>query len=85
MKKLVLLLALPLSACAIAKRVPLPDGSEGYAINACRDEAACYRKAAKVCGGKYEIVSQGSGAHGAITPAMGAIGSHHTMTVKCSS
>ena len=83
MKKLTLLLVLTLSGCAIAKQVPLPDGTAGYAISACRDPAACYRKAAKVCDGKYEILSESSGTSGGIAGGFGAIGSHYTMTVRC--
>lgn len=83
MRYLMLLLALTLTGCAIAKQVPLPDGSTGYAINACREPAACYRKAAKVCGGKYEILSESSGTHGGIVGGLGAVSSHYQMTVRC--
>lgn len=79
MKKLaVLLLAAPLSACIFMKEIPLPDGSKGYAISNCRDAAACYRKAAETCGGKYEIIESSTQ-----TVGVGVISSPHQMTFSC--
>lgn len=63
MKYLVGLGLLVVASCASGppKGFPLPDGRTGY--NAVCDGSAnsiasCYRRAAEVCGGKYEIVGK---------------------------
>jgi hypothetical protein len=51
-------LAAILAGCVTAERVPLPSGRQGYTVENCDSLSACYKKAAEVCGGPYDIVSQ---------------------------
>jgi hypothetical protein len=78
-----ILVTLLLSGCATAKLVPLPNGEQGYAISKCDDIAECYRKAAKVCGGKYEILSQSNESTGALSGGVGFMVPQYTITVSC--
>ena len=81
----VVCIAAMLAGCATAKPVPLPNGQQGFAIEDCDDMAECYKKAAEACGGKYEIVGQGSGSVGTITSTGGVIVPQYSMTVACTS
>lgn len=89
MKKLVVVICLgmALSGCASAKLVPLPDGTTGYVVKNCKDMAVCYKKAAEVCGGKYEVIERSSGQVGAMSGAngylSGASSLRYTMTIRC--
>lgn len=51
-------LAAILAGCATAEPVPLPSGRQGYAIEHCHSVSMCYKKAAEVCGGPYDVVDQ---------------------------
>lgn len=56
-----ILLAALLTGCVTAKTVHLPDGRLGYNIHcngAARDVGDCMDKAAEVCAGPYQIVTQ---------------------------
>lgn len=76
-----------LTACSVAHKATLPDGSQGFVISKCRDLSNCYNRAAELCGGKYEILNQGTVNQGAIFgnngTVSGAMGSSHEITVKC--
>lgn len=66
-------LAAALSAACVSERpVALPNGTQGYAIRcpgAARDISDCMNEAAKVCGGKYQIVDrEGNVVGGAAAP-----------------
>lgn len=83
-------LVLTLSACVTSRPVMLSNGSRGLAINcpgAARDFAECMGRAAKACGGSYQVVDRdGSVLGSAIQPAsnvfyMGAV--HRTVIIKC--
>jgi hypothetical protein len=52
-------MALLLCGCIFTSQFPLPDGSNGYQLTNCKDTAWCARKAAKICGGRYEVISEG--------------------------
>lgn len=56
-------LLLLLAGCVTVKPVRLPDGTQGYSLN-CRpgqhEWASCMNKAAELCHGPYQIVSQNS-------------------------
>jgi hypothetical protein len=84
-----LLFLLALSGCITARPVALPDGRQGFAIKclgAARDIGDCMNEAAKVCGGKYQVVTQDGVAGGALhRSAMGAFvqGIHRTLLVGC--
>jgi hypothetical protein len=67
-----LLLSIALAGCVGTKPMPLPDGGSGYALQ-CPDQASCYRKAAKVCGGKYEVLNESTG----------FLGADYQMGVRC--
>src|SRR6185369_10729905 len=69
-----------LAGCATAKPVPLPNGQQGFAIEDCDSMAECYKKAAEVCGGKYEIVGQESGSVGTVTTTGGVIVPQYSLT-----
>jgi hypothetical protein len=75
----VLGIAATLAGCATVTPVPLPNGQQGLAIEACDTMATCYKKAAEVCGGKYEIIGEGSKTSG----ASGYVGTTHSMTIQC--
>lgn len=60
MKRLVVLGLLMVGSCASGPdSFPLPDGRVGYSTS-CNGSAisisTCYRDAAKICGGKYELI-----------------------------
>lgn len=88
-----MLLAIPLMLCACVteKPVALPNGTQGYAIRcpgAARDISDCMNEAAKVCGGKYQILDRdGNVVGGAAMPVgNGAVwvqGVHRTLIVSC--
>jgi hypothetical protein len=78
-KTTIIISAALLGGCALAK----PDGTEGWVIYECVDVARCYRKAAEVCGGKYEILHQSTHTSGAVIGGTGVIDSSYTMTIKC--
>lgn len=81
---------LMLAAC-VPKPVTLPDGRQGYSIDCsglCCDIGDCMNKAAKVCGGPYQILGQDSAnSGGAVVPAgNGSVfvsGMQRTMIVSC--
>ena len=82
-----------LSGCVTARPVALPNGTQGYAIRcpgAARDISDCMNEAARVCGGKYQILDrEGNVVGGAAVPAgNGAVwvqGIHRTLIVSCQS
>jgi hypothetical protein len=74
-KALLLLLTAVIAGCVTAQPMPLPDGSSGYSLNECPDQAWCYRKAAKVCGGKFEVINEQGGT--------GLFGTDYRMSFRC--
>jgi hypothetical protein len=71
-----------LAGCATAEPVPLPNGDTGFAIK-CGNMADCYKKAAELCGGKYEIVGQAGGAISGGSGAGGVVTPTYSLTVGC--
>ena len=54
----------------------------------CGRMAACYNKAAEVCGGKYAVIDQRGQTQGSVVPmatggVVGSFGTQYTLTVKC--
>ena|ERR1700674_2729736 len=91
-KTVALLLTLGAIACVTSRPVALPNGTQGFAIRcpgAARDIGDCMNEAARICGGKYQIVDRdGNIAGGAVVPtgSGGAVfvhGVHRTMIVSC--
>src|SRR5882762_10091382 len=80
-----------LTGCVTSRPVALPDGRRGFAIKcpgAARDIGDCMNEAAKVCGGKYQVVTrEGLVAGGVAVPvgnsAVFAQGVHRTLIVSC--
>ena len=91
MRLLLLFPVVALAGCVTSRPVSLPDGGRGFAINCpgvARDIADCMNEAAKVCGGKYQVVTRdGLVAGGVVTPvgngAVFAQGVHRTLIVSC--
>ena len=79
------------SGCVTSRPVALPNGTQGYAIRcpgAARDIGDCMNEAAKVCGGKYQIVDRDGNVVGgaAVSTGNGAVwvqGVHRTLIVSC--
>lgn len=86
-----LLAVLSIAGCVTSRPVALPNGTQGVAINcpgAARDIADCMNEAAKVCGGKYQILDREGNVVGgaAVASGNGAVfvsGIKRTMIVKC--
>lgn len=86
-----LLAVFSIAGCVTSRPVALPNGTQGVAINcpgAARDIADCMNEAAKVCGGKYQILDREGNVVGgaAIASGNGAVfvsGIKRTMIVKC--
>jgi hypothetical protein len=86
-----LLSLLALSGCVTHRPVALPDGRQGFAIRcpgAARDISDCMNETAKLCGGKYQVVTQdGAVVGGVFTPiGNGGVfvqGVHRTLIVGC--
>ena len=82
-----------LSGCVTARLVALPNGTQGYAIRcpgAARDISDCMNEAAKVCGGKYQILDRDGNVVGgaAVATGNGAVwvqGVRRTLIVSCGS
>jgi hypothetical protein len=74
--------ALGVAGCVTVTAVPLPSGQNGFTI-ACGTLANCYKKAAEVCGGKYEIFRQDATSSGAVIQGNGSISSEYTITITC--
>jgi hypothetical protein len=80
-----------LSACVTERPVSLPNGTQGYAIRcdgAARDISYCMNEAAKVCGGKYQILDRDGNVAGGAAVAAGnsavfVQGVHRTLIVSC--
>jgi hypothetical protein len=91
MRLLLLLPILLLMGCVTSRPVSLPNGTKGIAVNCpgmARDIADCMNEAAKVCGGKYEILTrEGLVAGGATTQvgnsALYVQGVKRTLIVHC--
>lgn len=84
MRLLSILLCIALTGCSVAKQVPLPDGETGWYISECADLSYCYKRAAELCAGKYEIVNQSQGVTGVPMSTGGTvIVTSHGMTIKC--
>ena len=79
------------SGCVTSRPVALPNGTQGYAIKcpgAARDIADCMNEAARVCGGKYQIVDRDGNVTGGVATAVGnstvfAQGVQRTLIVSC--
>ena len=86
-----LLFSLALSGCVTSRPVALPDGRQGFAIRcpgAARDIGDCMNEAARICGGKYQVVTRdGLVAGGVVAPVgNGAVfvqGVYRTLIVSC--
>jgi hypothetical protein len=86
-----LLAVLSIAGCVTSRPVALPNGTQGVAINcpgAARDIADCMNEAAKVCGGKYQILDREGNVVGGAAVASGnsavfVSGIKRTMIVKC--
>src|SRR5580658_4503531 len=80
-----------ISGCVTERPVALPNGTQGYAIRcpgAARDISDCMNEAAKVCGGKYQILDREGNVVGgaAVASGNGAVfvsAIKRTMIVKC--
>jgi hypothetical protein len=80
-----------ISGCVTERPVALPNGTQGYAIRcpgAARDISDCMNEAAKVCGGKYQILDRDGNVVGgaAVSTGNGAVwvqGVHRTLIVSC--
>lgn len=94
MRYWVLGVMLGLTGCVLKvgeKPVTLPDGTQGYSIRcngAARDISDCMNEAARICGGKYQIIKgETADVGGAAMPmGKGAVfvrGLHRTMIVSC--
>ena len=46
------------NAIGLAKPFSGPDGRQGYAVTCGSDMAVCYDRAAKSCGGEYEVIGR---------------------------
>lgn len=56
-----ILIVLLLGGCVTSKPVSLPDGQVGHIISCdggVQDISACMNKAAELCGGAYNVISQ---------------------------
>lgn len=79
------------SGCVTSRHVALPNGTQGYAIKcpgAARDISDCMNEAARVCGGKYQILDRdGNMAGGVVAPVgNGAVfvqGVRRTLIISC--
>lgn len=84
-------LAVLISGCVTSRPVALPNGTQGYAIRcpgAARDISDCMNEAAKVCGGKYQILDREGNVVGGAALATGnsavwVQGVHRTLIVSC--
>jgi hypothetical protein len=82
-----------ISGCVTSRPVALPNGTQGYAIRcpgAARDISDCMNEAARLCGGKYQILDRdGNTAGGVVTPVGNSAvffqGVHRTLIVNCQS
>ena len=80
--------AMALGGCAIttSSRVPLPNGEEGYVVS-CGSLAGCYKRAAKICGGRYTLIGNGKTSTPRATGTEGAIivsnSSYYDFTIQC--
>lgn len=91
MRLLLLLPVLAIAGCVSSRPVALPDGNQGFAINCpgtARDIGDCMNEAARVCGGKYQILTRdGLVAGGVVAPvgnsAVFVQGVHRTLIVSC--
>jgi hypothetical protein len=80
-----------LAGCVTTKPVALPSGQQGLAINCpgtARDISDCMNEAARVCGGPYKILNQGSESTGGAFIPVGnggvfAAGRKRTLIVSC--
>lgn len=78
------LMVLALAGCVTATPIPLPSGASGVAIEGCDSEATCFKKAAEVCKGAYDIVHTSSDVVGAGTAQGGSIvQTVHSMVIQC--
>jgi len=81
------------SGCVTSRPVALPNGTQGYAIKchgAARDIADCMNEAARLCGGKYQILDRDGNVAGGVATAVGngavfVQGVHRTLIVSCRS
>jgi hypothetical protein len=80
-----------LCGCVTERPVALPNGTQGYAVRcpgAARDISDCMNEAARICGGKYQIVDRDGNVVGgaAFATGNGAVwmqGVHRTLIVSC--
>jgi hypothetical protein len=85
MKRLMVLTMLALAGCVTVKQVPLPQGKSGYTVSNCRDMAACYRKAAQICGGNYEIFTPPPSNRVEVLTGNSVFQGQYAITVTCAS
>lgn len=78
------LLCIGLTSCITVTQVPLPNGESGWYIDQCSSLADCYKRAAELCSGKYEIVGESQNTTGVPMSTGGTIiTTAHGMTIKC--
>jgi hypothetical protein len=84
MRLLSILLCIALTGCVTQTQVPLPNGETGWYIKDCSDLSDCYKRAAELCSGKYEIIGESQDTHGTPMPHGGTvIGTSHGLTIRC--
>lgn len=89
MKTGILVAALLLAACHPTRMVKLPDGTEGLVVDCSgtrKNISHCMDKAAKECGGPYEIISQDASSPGGMLLPNSNIIAHainRSLIVKC--
>jgi hypothetical protein len=79
------------AGCVTSRPVSLPDGTQGLAIKcpgAARDIADCMNEAARLCGGKYQVLDRDGNVSGGAAIASGnsavfVQGVQRTLIVKC--
>lgn len=90
--RLWVLLPLLLAGCHANRAVTLPDGSQGISVDCsgtARNISHCMDKAAKACGGPYEVIAQDGSTTGAVLIPNGygggtvVAGVRRNMIVRC--
>jgi hypothetical protein len=88
MKNLVLLLAVPLAACASInpEEIRGPNGKIAYAMKCSgfgRTLEDCYKKAGEVCPNGYNIVDRASSVVGVPSNGGTIMAPRHTLVIEC--
>jgi len=86
-----LALAVILTGCVTERPVSLPNGTQGWAVQcpgAAHDISDCMNEAARICGGRYQILDRDGSTVGGAAVATGnsavfMSGVHRTLIVSC--